>query len=592
MKKYTIKLLAVAPSESIQNLIYEIAEAKEGLEIDVFVGNLYSGVEIVHQKLNSTYDAILSRGETAAMIKKIVDIPVIEIPLSFYDILHAMKLADNFHEPYAIIGFTPVTNCAHLLRELLQLNLDIYTLFKLDDAVPIMEDLKNKGYHLIVSGMGIDSIARRNGLNSILITTGRDSIDSAINHAIQVCSIFVRIKEEKTFLNHLLEESNDEIIVYNEKKEKVFSTLKSLNEESAGSITAKEFRDPHSTSASITRTKDGMLISAQKKPLLINGAAYTAFYFRQQKAPYISSKNEIRSFSYDEAIDIFLLHYLELSSSGYVSAYSLSQIASAAYPVMLFGENGVGKEQAAAMLYTQGKYQNHPYLLIDFELLTDKSWSFLTSNDNSPINSDGLTLYFRHLEKLNLFRIDKLRTILSDTGVCRRSRVILSYTTVPGEKVPGHVMALVNQLGCNVVRITPLRERVDEIQALSSLYISTLNLDLAKQVIGFTPHAETLIKQYQWPGNLTQFKRVITQLVICSASPYIQEELVQKTLDTENANLTSASALSSILNLDKTLNEIERDVVKAVLAESGGNQSQAAIKLGICRTTLWRIINK
>ena len=153
----------------------------EHVDMDAYVGNLYSAVEIVQQRYSIDYDAILSRGETASMIKKVTQIPVIEFPLSFYDVLHAMKLADNFNEPYAIVGFTPVTNSAHLLRDLLQLDLDIHTLFTLEDAVPLMERLKNKGYRLIVSGMGIDSIARRNGLNSILITTGRESLSSTID---------------------------------------------------------------------------------------------------------------------------------------------------------------------------------------------------------------------------------------------------------------------------------------------------------------------------------------------------------------------------------------------------------------------------
>lgn len=592
MKTRKIKLLAVAPSESIQSQIYEITASMKHLEIDVYVGNLYSGVEIVQQKLDSSYDAILSRGETASMIKQVVKLPVIEIPLSFYDILHAIKLADNFHEPYAVVGFTPVTNSAHLLRDLLQLDIDIYTLFHLEDAVPLMAELKEKGYRLIVSGMGTDSVARRCGLNSILITTGRESICSAIEQAIQFCNVFVEIKEEKEFLNDLLKESEYETLVFDEKRELVFSTLSTLKKDLAMSLASRELQNLQGQDSTINRLKDGMLITMREKAVTIRGKNYTVFYFQQQKSPYLSPKNEIQIYSRNEAVDTFLQHYLELSTSVYEPAQPLQQLISSSYPVMVLGEAGVGKEQIAAMLYAQGKYQNRPYLVIDFELISDKSWAFLTNNVNSPMNDDGKTLYFRSLEKLSSARIDKLKSILHDTGICRRNRIILSYATLPGEKVPLSVIHLINQLSCLSVRLMPLRERSEEIQALASLYISTLNIDLAKQVIGFTKQASALIEQYQWPGNLTQFKRVITQLMTCSVSPYIQEEIVRKLLEAENANLTSASALSSVLNLNKTLDEIEKDIAKAVLAESKGNQSQAAAKLGICRTTLWRMINK
>lgn len=592
MSRRKIKLLAIAPSESIQSQLYEIVSSMEQVDMDAYVGNLYSGVEIVQQRSSIDYDAILSRGETASMIKKVTPIPVIEFPLSFYDVLHAMKLADNFNEPYAIVGFTPVTNSAHLLRDLLQLDLDIHTLFTLEEAVPLMERLKNKGYRLIVSGMGIDSIARRNGLNSILITTGRESLTSAIDQAVRLCTTLAQVREKEEFLRGLLEQSDHEMLVFNKEKELIFSSLKTIKKDLAVSIASRRLQNIQQTDSTIVKANNGMMITVREKNVEIADSPFTIFYFSQQKKPYNSPKNEIRVFSRGEAVDTFLYHYLELSSSGYDASQSLQQIIQSPYPVMILGENGAGKEQIAATIYTQGKYQNHPYVVIDFELATDKTWTYLLNHVNSPINSQEITIYFRNIEKLTAAKTDKLKSVLYDTGLCRRSRVILSYTTMPGEKMPSHILNLVNQLSCLTIRMVPLRERSNEIQALASLYISTVNIDLAKQIIGFTPQAMALIESYQWPGNLTQFKRVITQLVTNAASSYIQEESVKRMLESENSNLASSSALSSVLNLNKPLEDIQRDIVKAVLSETGGNQSQAAARLGICRTTLWRILNK
>ncbi|PNV62383.1 propionate catabolism operon regulatory protein PrpR [Clostridium sp. chh4-2] len=592
MSRRKIKLLAIAPSESIQSQLYEIVSSMDQVDMDAYVGNLYSGVEIVQQRSSIDYDAILSRGETASMIKKVTPIPVIEFPLSFYDVLHAMKLADNFNEPYAIVGFTPVTNSAHLLRDLLQLDLDIHTLFTLEEAVPLMERLKNKGYRLIVSGMGIDSIARRNGLNSILITTGRESLTSAIDQAVRLCTTLAQVREKEEFLRGLLEQSDHEMLVFNKEKELIFSSLKTIKKDLAVSIASRRLQNIQQADSTIVKANNGMIITVREKNVEIADCPFTIFYFSQQKKPYNSPKNEIRVFSRGEAVDTFLYHYLELSSSGYDASQSLQQIILSPYPVMILGENGAGKEQIAATIYTQGKYQNHPYVVIDFELATDKTWTYLLNHVNSPINSQEITLYFRNIEKLTAAKTDKLKSVLYDTGLCRRNRVILSYTTMPGEKMPSHILNLVNQLSCLTIRMVPLRERSNEIQALASLYISTVNIDLAKQIIGFTPQAMALIESYQWPGNLTQFKRVITQLVTNAASSYIQEESVKRMLESENSNLASSSALSSVLNLNKPLEDIQRDIVKAVLSETGGNQSQAAARLGICRTTLWRIMNK
>ena len=50
--------------------------------------------------------------------------------------------------------------------------------------------------------------------------------------------------------------------------------------------------------------------------------------------------------------------------------------------------------------------------------------------------------------------------------------------------------------------------------------------------------------------------------------------------------------VASSLNLNRTLEEINLDILCRVLAEEGGNQSAAAKRLGISRTTLWRMLQK
>ncbi len=47
-----------------------------------------------------------------------------------------------------------------------------------------------------------------------------------------------------------------------------------------------------------------------------------------------------------------------------------------------------------------------------------------------------------------------------------------------------------------------------------------------------------------------------------------------------------------LLRLDRTLDEINRDIIRAVLDETNGNQSAAAKRLGISRTTLWRFLKQ
>ncbi|MGN0907600.1 MAG: helix-turn-helix domain-containing protein, partial [Bullifex sp.] len=74
-------------------------------------------------------------------------------------------------------------------------------------------------------------------------------------------------------------------------------------------------------------------------------------------------------------------------------------------------------------------------------------------------------------------------------------------------------------------------------------------------------------------------------------SAYIQAEQVEKCLEAEKTKLTSSLALSSVIDINKKMSEIEKDIARAVLLKTNGNQSQAAQKLGISRTTMWRLLS-
>lgn len=589
MNKHKLHFLAIAPSESIQSLLYDIVSSIDNVSLDAFVGNLYTAVEIVRQSEQKHYDCILSRGETASMIRQITSIPVVEFPLSFYDILHSMKLAENFREPYAIVGFSPLANNARLLCDMMQSDTEIFTLSSLEDAVPVMQQIKKKGYKLIISGMGTESIARQNGINSILITTGRDSLASAIDQAIRLCASLSVVKKQEEFLYQILANTDQEILVFNEQKEPVFSTLKTLKQEHVLPIVTRRLQNPQIADSTIIKNIRGKSVTIQERTITIGEENYILFTFLPQPKAYTATKNEIRIFSREEAIDTFLSHYLELPTCGHNSLESMPHIIHSPYPVMLLGEEGTGKEQLAASIYTKGNFQNHPYSIIDFSLATEKTWNYLQNHVNSPINNEAVTIYFRNLEKLPPSKIDKLRILLSDTGSCRRNKVIFSFTSIPGNPLPEYIQNLINLFSCHIFSSPPLRERTADIRPLSGLYISTANIVMAKQVIGFTPEAMTLLEQYNWPGNLTQFKRIITHLVSITTSSYIQEEHVKKALEDECGE-ASKYALSNILDLNKPLQEIEKTIVRAVLEENGGNQSKAAASLGICRATLWKMI--
>ena len=123
-----IKVLGIAPYEAMKTIMEKLARKRPQMDLDVYVGDLKKGVDIAQKYTQANYDVIISRGGTAEMIGKVTHIPVIEISLSVYDILRAMKLAENYSDKYAVVGFPGITGSAHLLCDLLQYKLYIVTI--------------------------------------------------------------------------------------------------------------------------------------------------------------------------------------------------------------------------------------------------------------------------------------------------------------------------------------------------------------------------------------------------------------------------------------------------------------------------------
>lgn len=134
-----------------------------------------------------------------------------------------------------------------------------------------------------------------------------------------------------------------------------------------------------------------------------------------------------------------------------------------------------------------------------------------------------------------------------------------------------------------------LRELAGDIQNSSNLYLNSLNVEFSRQIVGFTPKALNVLTSYQWPDNFLQLKRVLTELAMLTTTAYIQYDTVYKAIEKEKRQYVPASC--AVFDYNRSLNDMTHEIIKVVLAQCGGNQTLAAKRLGIGRTTLWRYLN-
>ena len=258
---------------------------------------------------------------------------------------------------------------------------------------------------------------------------------------------------------------------------------------------------------------------------------------------------------------------------------------------MILGEAGTYKEQMANLLYTNGNRSNSPLVAIDCARLHDKGRTFLVENDNSPFADSDITIHMKNMKSISDKQFEELLRFMKDAGVQERNRLLFTFPYSEIRGVEERCQSLINTFSCSAIFMPTLRNHKSDIPNLASLYISMLNMQMAKEIVGFEPKALESLQTYDWPYNFDQFTRVLQELVSVTDTSYIRHSDTEKLLKQENKLFySSADPVNGGIDLNRTLEEITLDIVHRVLMEEHGNQSATAKRLGISRTTLWRML--
>ena len=140
-----VHALTVAPYPGMGIILSQVADTMSGIQLDVREGDLEEAIHLVNQLDQEQYDVIISRGGTAKMLQDYTSLPVVEVKISVYDMLRSIKLAENYQDGYAIVGFENITESAHVLCDLLQKSMKIITLRSHSEVGKALTRLRTEG---------------------------------------------------------------------------------------------------------------------------------------------------------------------------------------------------------------------------------------------------------------------------------------------------------------------------------------------------------------------------------------------------------------------------------------------------------------
>jgi DNA-binding NtrC family response regulator len=192
--------------------------------------------------------------------------------------------------------------------------------------------------------------------------------------------------------------------------------------------------------------------------------------------------------------------------------------------VLLEGENGVGKDYAANLIYQ--KRDGRGVLIIHDCERTVRDQAHIVAQLTSPDyfqklrrSSQKDSLLIRRVDLLQahlLAQLSDFLEMLGERGGFSRNTLLHLGIIGSVEKRDGVELLnsdllnkLLDNLFCFRIEISPLRRRKEEIPWFIDKFLSMLNFELKRGVAGFTPDALDVLLQYHWPNNLSELRAEI-----------------------------------------------------------------------------------
>jgi DNA-binding NtrC family response regulator len=253
---------------------------------------------------------------------------------------------------------------------------------------------------------------------------------------------------------------------------------------------------------------------------------------------------------------------------------------------LLAGEIGVGKEACAATLHRESRRRAQPFFSLHLDGLGEQEATERLFGPRGIVSlaarARQATVYLDAVETLPVILQQRLVGAFVDDGL--GGVRLLAGTRNPAleeqVRLGRFLRALHDRIAIIQVCIPPLRERREDIPLITEgcLWQWSARQGASPQVL--TDGALAEIEAYTWPGNARELANVLETLCTDSRGRTISAERVRAVLGRRPRRNLARDVLP--------LREMERHYIECVLARCGGNQTLAARRLGIGRSTLLR----
>ena len=578
-----IKIFVVAPYEGMKTIVDEIEEERADIRLYFALGNL-STLDFIVEKIEEIKpDIIIARGLTADWLTRNVRIPVVKITLSGYDILSAIRMAQSTNRKFAIVGFESMTSGAEVMCSLLHYRTEIIEAHEETDIQQAVISLKSQGYELIVGGTLAVQMAEKIGLGGIHITSGKESIQAAITHAVGIYLAYEKKLTEIKMLKNVVINSGYHTVVFDEKEDVIFRSESNDALFTAAKGLCRRICGENDKIC-LKKDIDGKTFFFCGCSFRVDNKRNMAFYMKEQPAAN-SGGDGIKIFNMSD-VKYYLPDIVYGKSKYMADAVSDAQLAAKkGCNVIIEGEAGVEADEFAKYIFKNSEAPHDFFISLDFEKLSCEELKYMDDCLPPAAFVNGVTIFMKNTEYMTMVLGRELSKLCSG----KQYRYIISLETRNVSGGQGFFLQdIINSEDTTIISLLPIYQRADDIINLIILFITACNLKYGKNVIGLEDDATEFVKSYRWKRNYMELKLVIARAVKRTNSFYLSGECIKH--EVEKYEALVADSKNKNIVLSGTLADITKNVINVVLEEEDNNRTRTAERLHISRSKLWNIL--
>ncbi len=286
--------------------------------------------------------------------------------------------------------------------------------------------------------------------------------------------------------------------------------------------------------------------------------------------------------------------------------------------VLIFGENGTGKELAARALHFNSPRKNKPFVplncaalnenLLDDDMFGHEEGAFTGAKGSRKGRfeyANGGTLFLDEVGDMPLALQAKLLRVLENGEVVRIGanepiRVDVRIITATNRDLEAAVrdgkfrLDLYHRLKVGVIRLPSLRDRKEDIPQLSAHFLKELARRHGKPVPRVASNVWRAFEAYDWPGNVRELRNLLDSMIVLDVDGELTLDDLPEDAGIRPSGLSGGPVQVPCAEslVGRPLEEVERYYMEKALEMTKGNREEAAKMLGIGERTLYRKIQQ